>query len=71
MTLIWAKELNRNQRHKGNQVFYVGHLIEVSTIACADGGPEEQAITCPPHNAIEEERSEAAMWAPGLAERQN
>jgi hypothetical protein len=42
--LGWAVELHRNQRRKGSNTPYTGHLLGVCSIVLEDGGDEEEAM---------------------------
>jgi (p)ppGpp synthase/HD superfamily hydrolase len=57
--LAFAAELHRQQRRKGAETPYIGHLLSVAGLVLENGGTEEQAIAALLHDAIEDQ-AEAA-----------
>jgi (p)ppGpp synthase/HD superfamily hydrolase len=52
--LGWAVELHRDQRRKGSNRPYIGHLLGVCSIVLEDDGDEEEAIAALLHDAVED-----------------
>ncbi|MBX7223691.1 MAG: HD domain-containing protein [Blastocatellia bacterium] len=53
--LVFAAQLHRDQKRKGSETPYVGHLLAVSAIVIEHGGDENQAIAALLHDAIEDQ----------------
>ncbi|MGE0712556.1 MAG: GNAT family N-acetyltransferase [Planctomycetota bacterium] len=53
--LVWAHELHREQRRKGDDVPYVAHLLAVAGLALEHGADEDAAIAALLHDAVEDQ----------------
>lgn len=59
--LVYASELHRSQRRKGNGYPYVSHLLAVAGIVIENGGDEDTAIAALLHDAMEDQGGEATL----------
>jgi GTP pyrophosphokinase len=57
--LLFAAQLHREQRRKGSNTPYVGHLLAVAALVIENGGGEDQAIAALLHDAIEDQGGDA------------
>jgi (p)ppGpp synthase/HD superfamily hydrolase len=53
--LRYAHEAHREQRRKGHNAPYIGHLLGVASIVIDDGGSEDEAIGALLHDAAEDQ----------------
>jgi (p)ppGpp synthase/HD superfamily hydrolase len=53
--LVYAARLHREQRRKGKDIPYVGHLLGVASLVLESGGDEEMAIAALLHDAVEDQ----------------
>lgn len=53
--LSYAFELHKEQKRKGTEVPYIGHLLEVAGIVIDYGGNEDEAIAALLHDAVEDQ----------------
>lgn len=53
--LSYAFELHREQKRKGTEIPYIGHLLEVAGIVIDYGGTEDEAIAALLHDAVEDQ----------------
>jgi (p)ppGpp synthase/HD superfamily hydrolase len=57
--LLFAAQLHREQRRKGSNTPYVGHLLAVAALVIENGGGEDQVIAALLHDAIEDQGGDA------------
>ncbi len=55
LALSYAFLLHANQRRKGSDIPYVGHLLGTAALVLHYGGDEEQAIAALLHDAVEDQ----------------
>ena len=65
--LTLALDLHRDQRRKGTDIPYVGHLMAVAALVAEHGGSEDQVIAALLHDAIEDQGDR--ITAEGIAAR--
>ena len=53
--LTYTFDLHREQKRKGTEIPYAGHLLEVAGIVIDYGGSEDEAIAALLHDAIEDQ----------------
>jgi (p)ppGpp synthase/HD superfamily hydrolase len=53
--LAYAASLHRDQRRKGTDIPYIGHLLAVAALVIEDGGDETAAIAALLHDAVEDQ----------------
>jgi (p)ppGpp synthase/HD superfamily hydrolase len=51
----YAHETHREQKRRGNDAPYIGHLLGVASIVIDDGGSEDEAIAALLHDAAEDQ----------------
>ena len=59
--LVFAVETHRNQRRKGTEIPYIGHLLGVCSLVIEDGGTEDEAIAALLHDAAEDQGGEQML----------
>jgi tetratricopeptide (TPR) repeat protein len=59
--LAFAARVHRNQRRKGGEIPYVGHLLGVCSLVIEDGGTEDEAIAALLHDAVEDQGGDAML----------
>ena len=59
--VAWAAELHADQRRKGTQIPYLGHLLAVAATVIEDGGSEDEAIAALLHDAAEDQGGERVL----------
>jgi (p)ppGpp synthase/HD superfamily hydrolase len=59
MALLYAFRLHAEQRRKGGDIPYFGHLLGVASIVIEAGGNEDQVIAALLHDAVEDQGGEA------------
>jgi (p)ppGpp synthase/HD superfamily hydrolase len=57
--LLYASQLHAQQRRKGSDIPYIGHLLGVASIVLDYGGNEDEAIAALLHDAIEDQGGDA------------
>src|SRR5947209_10902406 len=63
MALLYACRLHAQQRRKGGDIPYIGHLLGVASIVIEAGGNEDQAIAALLHDAVEDQGGEETRRA--------
>ena len=53
--LVFASQLHRNQKRKGNSSPYITHLLAVTAIVGENGGSEDEVIAALLHDAVEDQ----------------
>ena len=53
--LVYAHELHRDQRRKGNGCPYIAHLLAVASLVIEAGGGEDECIAALLHDAVEDQ----------------
>jgi (p)ppGpp synthase/HD superfamily hydrolase len=53
--LLYATRLHREQRRKGKDVSYLGHLLGTAALVLEMGGDEKEAIAALLHDAVEDQ----------------
>jgi len=61
--LVYAAELHANQRRKGSQEPYIGHLLGVASLVLQHGGDEDEAIAALLHDAVEDQGGRPTLRA--------
>ncbi len=61
--LVFAADAHRDQRRKGRETPYIGHLLGVCSLVIENGGSEDEAIAALLHDAVEDQ------GGPAMAER--
>ena len=59
--LHYAHDAHREQKRKGNDAPYIGHLLGVASIVLDDGGSEDEAIGALLHDAAEDQGGRARL----------
>jgi (p)ppGpp synthase/HD superfamily hydrolase len=59
--LQYAHEVHREQKRKGGNAPYIGHLLGVASIVLDDGGSEDEAIGALLHDAAEDQGGRARL----------
>jgi (p)ppGpp synthase/HD superfamily hydrolase len=59
--LAYAARVHRQQRRKGTDIPYVGHLLIVAGLVIEDGGDEDEAIAALLHDAVEDQGGEPRL----------
>jgi (p)ppGpp synthase/HD superfamily hydrolase len=57
----YARQLHAQQRRKGSDIPYLGHLLSVSAMVIEDGGDEDQAIAGLLHDAVEDQGGQPTL----------
>jgi (p)ppGpp synthase/HD superfamily hydrolase len=59
--LLYAVHANADQRRKGSDAPYVGHLLGVASLVLEDGGDEDEAIAALLHDVVEDQGGAARL----------
>jgi hypothetical protein len=59
--LSYAARLHSNQKRKGTDEPYIGHLLGVTSLVFQHNGDEDEAIAGPPHDAPEDQGGRATL----------
>ena len=71
--LAYTFQAHREQKRKGTDTPYMGHLLGVASLVIEDGGDEDQAIAALLHDAVEDQGGRARLedirshFGPGVA----
>lgn len=52
--MLWAFGVHLQQKRKGGDIPYIGHLLGVTSIVIEEGGSEDEAIAALLHDAVED-----------------
>ena len=59
--LALAASAHRNQRRKGSEIAYVGHLLGVCALVIEEGGNEDEAIAALLHDVVEDQGGKSRL----------